>query len=180
MSKTPLGAVLTRHVTLRVALMLAVVAAALGAILPTGTPQAGQGIGSQSVPNTFRQVFVKPDGDLSPISLTLYTTPTLPALQLNNVSGASLFQVTAAGGVSATGPITLAGATFSGAIKYGVATDYTSGDSIVHGFSVTPTVCGTLGSSTPISPTVFISSSTAFSIVTQSDVTSLLYWMCGK
>lgn len=72
-------------------------------------------------------------------------------------------------------------ATFSGPIKYGVASNYTSGTAITHGFTVTPTVCGMLGSSVAVTPTVFISATTTFSMTWDTGYTAYkMYWMCAQ
>jgi hypothetical protein len=65
----------------------------------------------------------------------------------------------------------------SGAVRYGTAATYTSGSSIAHGFTVTPTVC-------MISPMQAITST--YTITTTGFSTNMpttaspIYWMCGK
>lgn len=68
-------------------------------------------------------------------------------------------------------------ATFTGAIKYGTAATYTSGTSITHGFTTTPTIC-------IISPMQNITATytiTATGFSTNMQTTgNPVYWMCGK
>lgn len=78
----------------------------------------------------------------------------------------------------------LGGATQSGAVRYGRATNYTSDASISTGLPTTATVCGIIGfagtANMPvITPTISISSSTAFSVTIAPDGLSF-YWMCGQ
>ncbi len=83
------------------------------------------------------------------------------------------------GYLTVTNPISMAGATFTGPIKYGVATNYTSGAAITHGFALTPTVCGMLGSSVLVTATVSIAATTTFSFTTGANGATI-YWMCGQ
>lgn len=84
-------------------------------------------------------------------------------------------------GVSAT---TITGTTFvlngqtqSGAVRSGTASSYTSGTSITHGFTVTPTVC-LISPMQNITATYTITS-TGFSTNMQT-TTNPIYWVCVR
>ena len=71
----------------------------------------------------------------------------------------------------------LGGQVQTGAVRYGTAATYNSGVSIVHGFTVTPTMC-VLSPSPEITATYTITT-TGFSSNTATRATPI-YWMCGR
>lgn len=78
--------------------------------------------------------------------------------------------------VSATA-ISIGTSSFSGTIHYGTSATYTQGAEILHGFSVTPTVC--FISPSPEITATYTITATGFSSNTSSRANPI-YWMCGK
>ena len=85
--------------------------------------------------------------------------------------------IIAAGGAMTTTQLYINGSPQSGAVRFGASSVYTTGASITHGFTVTPTVC-ILSPGVEITATYSISS-TSFSVDTATRATPI-YWMCGK
>ncbi len=117
---------------------------------------------------------------------TAYFTATQSALVPTlNVTGAStqdsvaISKTLSSAYITATNVISMAGATFTGPIKYGAEATYSAGAAITHGFATTPTVCGLIGSSALITASVQGISSTTFSLLTEANGATV-YWMCGK
>ena len=82
---------------------LALVVGVMAGIAMPVSPQAAttEG-GAQALPNYFRNVVVKPADDTVALSMTLYTTPTVNPLSINDASGTSVFNVSPVGDVEAT------------------------------------------------------------------------------
>lgn len=95
---------------------------------------------------------------------------------VGNVAG-NLTGNAASSYVTSTNVISMAGATFTGPIKYGTAAAYTSGAPISHGFAATPTMC-LLIPARDVTSTLTITS-TMFSS-NRATVAEVIYWMCGK
>lgn len=84
--------------------------------------------------------------------------------------------LTVTGAMTVTGNLAANGVAFSGPVKYGTATTYTSGTSISHGFATTPTIC--IFSPREITSTLTITT-TGFSCDTATH-SNPIYWICGK
>ncbi len=81
------------------------------------------------------------------------------------------------GAVNISGTISKSGVSFTGVMKWGASSVYTSGASITHGFSVTPTVC-ILQPARDVTSTLTITA-TGFSS-DMATVSTPVYWMCGQ
>lgn len=79
-------------------------------------------------------------------------------------------------GLSATA-LGINSVTFTGAIKYGVSSTYTSGAAITTGFTVTPTAC-ILFPQRDVTETITLGATTISS--NRASQSEPLYWMCGQ
>jgi hypothetical protein len=107
---------------------------------------------------------------------TTYLTSTNASLT-NATIGAGSATTLASGYLTSTNVISMGGATFTGAIKYGTAANYTTGASITHGFSTTPTIC-ILTPARDVTATLTITT-TGFSSTTATRADGI-FWLCGK
>lgn len=91
------------NLVVAIVLGLAVVVGIVAGIAsPVAAPPAAPALGSaQAVTNYFRNVAIKPSDNSVALSMTLYTTPTVNALTINDSTGAALFTIGPDGGVTA-------------------------------------------------------------------------------
>lgn len=92
---------------------------------------------------------------------------------INNTGG----DVTVQDNLNVTGTLGISGDTFTGTVHFGALVAYTSGESIAHGFSVTPTVC-LINPIRDVTSTLTITT-TGFSS-DMATVAEPIYWLCGK
>lgn len=128
-----------------------------GALVVTGT-------------STFGNVMtVNANGDFDTLSVA-------GAIDGTSIKNTGVNPITVNDDLVVTGTLSVNGATFTGPTKYGTAASYTNGAAIVHGFSVTPTMCMIWPA--PITATVTITT-TGFS----SDIATTanpVMWLCGQ
>lgn len=128
-----------------------------GALVVTGT-------------STFGNVMtVNANGDFDTLSVA-------GAIDGTSIKNTGANPVTVNDNLVVTGTLSVNGETFTGPTKYGTAASYTNGAAIVHGFSVTPTMCMIWPA--PITATVTITA-TGFS----SDIATTanpVMWLCGQ
>jgi len=98
------------------------------------------------------------------------------SLALTNGTSNSITATGSTGALAATS-LSLGGATFSGAIKYGTAASYTQGASITHGFATTPTMCMIWPNQNITSTLTMVASTFSSNMQTTG---SPIYWLCGK
>lgn len=81
------------------------------------------------------------------------------------------------GTLNVTSTLSLAGVSFTGPIKYGTASSYTSGAAITHSFATTPTAC-LLFPVRDVTSTLTLGATTFSSDM--ATAAEPIYWFCGK
>jgi hypothetical protein len=107
-----------------------------------------------------------------PVALNSGLTMDTDALTVADTSGNTVIK----GTLNVTGTLSQSGVSFSGPVKYGTASTYAAGTSLVHGFATTPTVCMLWPAEVTATLTI---TTTGFSS-DRSSGSNPVYWLCGK
>jgi len=162
-----------------VALIVSVLTAINGA-LPNQIGEPPIAVTNQGVSNL--DTLQVGDGSLTEAAFGFTADPDngLYRVGANNIGivagGTKIIDVTSSG-ASIVGTFGLSGVTFSGVAKWGSSATYTSGSSISHGFTTTPTVC-LMEPARDVTSTLTITA-TGFSSNRATQATPI-YWICGQ
>jgi hypothetical protein len=148
---------------------------------PTATPIATALPMAQSITGYAQGVRVGQYGIVFSTSGSAFQAFDGNSIDLYNALGRHTVSIDGAtGNIKAYGTLAIgtAGDVMSGTVKFGAATNYTSGATITHGFASAPTSC-VVTPNAVISATIGTLGTTTFTVTTSANAATI-FWFCGK